>query len=377
VPVVVITAHGTISNAVEAMKKGAFDYITKPFDPDEIELVVERAMEHARLVEENASLKRELGRPASSRRMVGSSGGLSETWGTILRAAESDATVLIRGETGTGKELAAEAVHANSRRARGPFIRVNCAALAGGLLESELFGHEKGAFTGADSRRIGRFELAAGGSILLDEISEMSLDLQGKLLRVLQEKAFERVGSSKTLFADVRIIATSNRDLESEMGRGTFRRDVFYRLNVVPIVMPPLRDRRGDIPDLARHFAESSASRQGVKPPAISGSAMEKLRRYDWPGNVRELENVIERALVLYRPAEIAPEHLVLPGPLPGNLSARGEGKPKLEDLEKEHILSQLKKHGGHRKNTAEALGISERTLRNKLAAYRAEGAIE
>ena len=379
VPVIVITAHGTISNAVEAMKKGAFDYITKPFEPDEIELLVRRALNHARLVEENASLRRELGRPGASRRMIGTGagGGLESVSEIVNSAAASDATVLIRGETGTGKELVAEAIHARSPRSGGPFIRVNCAALSGGLLESELFGHEKGAFTGADARRIGRFELAGGGSILLDEISEMDLDLQGKLLRVLQEKSFERVGSSKTISADVRIIATSNRDLEAEIEKGAFRQDVFYRLNVVPVVMPPLRDRKGDIGALARHFAASAAARQGIDAPVMGNEALAKLERYDWPGNVRELENVIERAVVLSRPTEIRPKDLLLPGGPNGSsrVAAGGAGAKTLAELEREHILATLEAHGGHRKRTSEALGISDRTLRNKLAAFKQEGA--
>ena len=373
-PVIVITAHGTISTAVEAMKKGAFDYITKPFEPDEIEFLVRRAVEHARLVEENASLRRELGRPGAGRMMIGTDGGLSEAYATVLKAASSDATVLIRGETGTGKELAAEAIHGASPRSSGPLIKVNCAALAGGLLESELFGHEKGAFTGADQRRIGRFELAGGGSILLDEISEMDLELQGKLLRVLQEKSFERVGSSKTISADVRIIATSNRDLEAEIEKGAFRQDVFYRLNVVPVLMPPLRERKEDIGELAGHFAAAAAARQGIETPRVSDEAMAKLEGYAWPGNVRELENVIERAVVLTRPDEIGPEALLLTKAQPVKPAGCAGGAKTLAELERMHILAVLQSMGGHRKKTAGALGISERTLRNKLAAFRQEG---
>ncbi len=371
VPVVLITAYGTIPTAVEAMRKGAFDYITKPFEPDEIEMVVERAIEHGRLVDENASLRRELGR-SGARRMIGVKSGLLGVHETILKAAGSDATVLIRGETGTGKELAAEAVHAASNRADGPFIRVNCAALAGGLLESELFGHEKGAFTGADAKRIGRFELAAGGSILLDEISEMGLELQGKLLRVLQEKSFERVGSSKTIHSDVRLIATSNRELEGEVDRGRFRQDVFYRRNVLPVVMPPLRERKDDIAELARHFAAEAAARQGLPAPKVMAAAIKKLSGYDWPGNVRELENVIERAVVLSKPSEILPEDLLIPEGRGAGSAATG-GTGTLADLERDHILATLERLGGSRKRTSEALGISDRTLRNKLNAYKAE----
>jgi two-component system, NtrC family, response regulator HydG len=369
-PVVVITGHATIGTAVEAMRRGAIDYITKPFRAEEIELVVQKALRHTRLVEENRFLRRELA--AGRTELVGATAGLKAVTAIIERVAASDSTVLVRGESGTGKEVVARMIHERSKRADKPFIRVNCAALSSGLLESEMFGHEKGAFTGADARRIGRFELADGGTILLDEVSEMDLNLQGKLLRVLQENEFERVGSSETIRVDVRVVATSNRDLEASIAAGKFREDLFFRLNVVPVHLPPLRERTRDIPELARHFAARLTGGKG----RITDEAVAALAEYSWPGNVRELANIIERAIVLHPGAVIDKEHIMI-GPAPGKPGAADAGfspGTPMEDVEREHILATLRHLKGHRQKTAEALGIAERTLRDKLKKYKSEG---
>ncbi len=357
VPVLIVTAHGTVESAVEAMKKGAYDYIIKPFKLDELELLVERALRHGMLEAENEVL----------RARVGEKNGVEAVWSPatgevhrlLERAAQSDATVLITGESGTGKEVAARTLHQLSKRRAAPFLAVNCAALSAGLLESELFGHERGAFTGADRARKGRFELAHGGTLLLDEVSEIDPGLQAKLLRVLQERAFERVGSSLTRRADVRVAATTNRDLAAEVARGRFREDLYYRLNVLPIRMPPLRERREEIPLLAEHFLARHRKR-------VSKGAMKRLCEYDWPGNVRELANVIERGAVLSAGDEISGETI---GPW---LEGAARGAPSvlgvpLEDLERRAIEDNLKAQGGNRERTARILGISSRTLRDKL----------
>jgi DNA-binding NtrC family response regulator len=377
--VVVITAYGTVETAVEAMRRGAFDYIQKPFKPEEIELLVARALEHRRLVAENEYLRSEVRREWSPEEMVGREGGLATVWAEVVKVARTSATVLIRGETGTGKELVARAIHYGSDRGSRPFVRVNCAALSAGLLESELFGHEKGAFTGAGTERVGRFELAEGGSLLLDEISEMSVELQGKLLRVLQEREFERVGSSEPRRADVRVIATSNRDLEKYMAEGRFRQDLFFRLNVVPISVPPLRARKGDLGALVEHFLRRLAREMGAQFQRAAPEALAVLAAYDWPGNVRELANVIERAAVLYPAAELRREHVepsirsALPAAPP---AASGEAPVKsLDELEREAIIAAYRRFNGERRKIAETLGISERTLRDKLRRYKEEGA--
>jgi len=377
--VVVITAYGTVETAVEAMRRGAFDYIQKPFKPEEIELLVARALEHRRLVAENEYLRSEVRREWSPEEMVGREGGLAAVWAEVVKVARTSATVLIRGETGTGKELVARAIHYGSDRGSRPFVRVNCAALSAGLLESELFGHEKGAFTGAGTERVGRFELAEGGSLLLDEISEMSVELQGKLLRVLQEREFERVGSSEPRRADVRVIATSNRDLEKYMAEGRFRQDLFFRLNVVPISVPPLRARKGDLGALVEHFLRRLAREMGAQFQRAAPEALAVLAAYDWPGNVRELANVIERAAVLYPAAELRREHVepsirsAFPAAPP---AASGESPVKsLDELEREAIIAAYRRFNGERRKIAETLGISERTLRDKLRRYKEEGA--
>ncbi|HLL88465.1 MAG TPA: sigma-54 dependent transcriptional regulator, partial [Tepidisphaeraceae bacterium] len=299
-PVVLMTAFASVQTAVEAMKLGAYDYIQKPFDGDEIKLLVDRTLEHNRLIRENAAL-RTMAETLAPKPLVGASPLMQDVRQRIEQVGRSNATVLVRGESGTGKEVVARAIHAASERRDRPMLAVNCAALSENLLESELFGHEKGAFTGADRLRRGRFELADGGTLLLDEISEIAPALQAKLLRVLQEGCFERVGSSLSVDVDVRVVATSNRDLEKEVADGKFRQDLFFRLNVVPIDLPPLRQRPDDIPDLARHFLSMVARKEKSAFRHIEAEAVRLLQRYSWPGNVRELENVIERALVLAR----------------------------------------------------------------------------
>lgn len=303
-PVVLMTAFGTVETAVEAMKRGAFDYITKPFEGDEMIIAVKRAIQHGAVVRENALLKAAASGSSvlsltGLDRLVGDSQAMRKVREQVKAVAASNGTVLITGESGTGKEVVARAVHDMSSRTKSPFLAVNCAALNESLLESELFGHERGAFTGADKLRKGRFELSDGGTLLLDEVSEVSPQIQAKLLRVLQERAFERVGSSTTIGVDVRIVATSNRDLPKAASMGEFRQDLFFRLNVLPISLPALRERSEDVPVLAEHFMRVFAAREGRPAPSITGEALDLMRSYPWPGNVRELQNICERALVL------------------------------------------------------------------------------
>lgn len=380
-PVVLMTAFATVANAVEAMKLGAYDYIQKPFDGDEIKLLVDRTLEHTRLLTENQALRLVAEQQNAPRPLIGSGAGMTEVKRKIELVARSNATVLIRGESGTGKEVVARAIHAASDRRERPMLAVNCAALSENLLESELFGHEKGAFTGADKMRRGRFELADGGTLLLDEISEIAPALQAKLLRVLQENTFERVGSSMSQQVDVRVIATSNRDLEAAVEEGKFRQDLFYRLNVVPIELPPLRQRSEDIADLSRHFLHQIAKRDNTVYRHVESDAARLLARYHWPGNVRELQNIIERATILeteqgvIRSATIEPWLKVRPAGSSAVASAVEDlaGKP-LADIEKQVILSTLHQFKGHRIKTAGALGIGVRTLGMKLKRWKDDG---
>ncbi len=375
-PVVLMTAFASISTAVEAMKLGAYDYIQKPFDGDEIKLLVERTLEHSRLKLENQAYKSmtEIGMP---RPLIGSSTAMELVRQKIELVARSNATVLIRGESGTGKENAARAIHLASPRRDRPMLAVNCAALSENLLESELFGHEKGAFTGADKLRRGRFELADGGTLLLDEVSEIAPSLQAKLLRVLQESCFERVGSSLTQQVDVRVITTTNRNLERCVADGGFRRDLFYRLNVVPIEIPPLRNRLEDIAELCRHFLHLAAKRDRTAFRHIEPEAIRLLEHYEWPGNVRELQNILERAVVLeadpgvIRGTTIGPwlSNVPTTSPVADGLA----GRP-LAEIEKQVILSTLQQFKGHRLRTAHALGIGVRTLGMKLKRWRDDG---
>ena len=375
-PVVLMTAFATVSTAVEAMKLGAYDYIQKPFDGDEIKHLVDRTLEHNRLIRENQAL-RSMTEVASPRPLIGSGAAMAEVRKKIDLVARSNATVLIRGESGTGKEVVARAIHNASDRKDRPMLAVNCAALSENLLESELFGHEKGAFTGADRMRRGRFELADGGTLLLDEISEIAPGLQAKLLRVLQENSFERVGSSLTQTVDVRVIATTNRDLEAAVEEGEFRRDLFYRLNVVPIDLPPLRQRVEDIAELCRHFLHGVAKREQNAFRHIEPEAIRVMQKYPWPGNVRELQNIMERASVLETAPGVIQAETIEPWlKMRGSTTAAAEslaGKP-LADIEKQVILSTLEQFKGHRIKTATALGIGVRTLGMKIKKWREEG---
>jgi DNA-binding NtrC family response regulator len=376
VPVVLMTAFATVQTAVEAMKLGAYDYIQKPFDGDEIKMLVDRTLEHNRLIRENAAY-RSMAEISAPKPLVGNSPVMAEIRKQIELVAKSSATVLIRGESGTGKEVVARAIHSASERADRPMLAVNCAALSENLLESELFGHEKGAFTGADRLRRGRFELADGGTLLLDEISEIAPALQAKLLRVLQESQFERVGSSLTQQVDVRVVATTNRDLEGAVAEGKFRRDLFYRLNVVPVELPPLRQRIEDIPELCRHFLHNIARRENKAFRHIESEALRLLQRYNWPGNIRELQNIVERAGVLEQDPGVIRAGTIEPWLKQTDISASTidalAGKP-LADIEKQVILSTLQQFRGHRIKTAHALGIGVRTLGMKLKRWREEG---
>jgi two-component system, NtrC family, response regulator HydG len=375
-PMVLMTAFATVQTAVEAMKLGAYDYIQKPFGGEEIKLLVDRTLEHSRLKLENAALK-SMSDMNAARPLIGNSQVMAEVRKRIDLVAKSNATVLIRGESGTGKEVVARQIHTTSDRRDKPMLAVNCAALSENLLESELFGHEKGAFTGADRLRRGRFELADGGTLLLDEISEIAPSLQAKLLRVLQESTFERVGSSISQQVDVRVIATTNRDLEASVAEGKFRQDLFYRLNVVPIELPPLRQRIEDVPDLCRHFLSNISKRDKSPFRHIESEAVRIMQKYNWPGNVRELQNIIERAVVLETQPGVVRGETIEPW-MVSKVGVAGAaeslaGKP-LADIEKQVILSTLERFKGHRIKTAGALGIGVRTLGMKLKRWKDEG---
>ena len=376
--VILITAFGSIKNAVRAMKSGAFDYVTKPFNLDEIELIVSKYFDYQSLVAENQRLRSELDRKFSFRNIVGSSGPMQQIFDSISMVSRSRATVLIQGPSGSGKELVARAIHYNSDRKNGPFITTNCAALPEGLVESELFGHEKGAFTGAVKTTKGRFEQADGGTLLLDEISEINVGMQAKLLRVLQEREIERVGGGRLIPVDVRIIATTNRNLEEEVREGRFREDLFYRLNVVPLMMPAIRERKDDVPLLIDHFVKKFTEENGKTIQGVTEEAMTALADRDWPGNVREIENCVERAVVMCKPdtefLEIHHFHMQnrLRAPEVQPLSEGGERT--LREVEKQLILQTLEENENNRTKTADILGISVRTLRNKLNEYRQEG---
>ena len=385
VPVILMTAFATVETAVGAMKSGAWDYITKPFGGDEMLATIERAVEHAKIVQENQVLKVQVASGGnispSGHDLVGGSDAMNELRTHLRRVSGSHSTVLICGESGTGKEVAARWIHANSPRADQPFLAINCAALSTSLLESELFGHEKGAFTGADKLRKGRFELADGGTLLLDEISEVSPDTQAKLLRVLQERCFERVGSSESRPVDVRIIATTNRNLSNEIEANRFRQDLFFRLNVLPLNMMSLREHVDDIPDLTEHFLRRVAVREGREPRRLSTEALGCLQGYSWPGNVRELENICERAAVLAE-GDVITESLISPWLSSAPSMSLGASSVKstehvemncrpLEEVEREAIVATLRRFNGHRQRTATALGIGVRTLGLKLKKWK------
>ena len=376
VPVIIITAFSSVESAVQAMKRGAFDYITKPIDIEELKLMITRALGYEELKTENRNLKEQLREQFQVAEIIGSSPVMRELFNTISLVAPSDATILITGESGTGKELVASAIFANSLRKEQAFIKINCAALHENLLESELFGHQKGAFTGALEQRRGRFELAHKGTLFLDEIGDMTLATQAKVLRVLQEGEFERLGAAQSLHVDVRIIAATNRDLAAMVAEGTFRQDLFFRLSVVPVALPPLRERRGDIPDLARFFLKRYREKNRKDIKGLHQQALNLLMRYSWPGNIRELENCIERAVVLCLGEEITPRELppqiapvdILPQKAL-NATTPGSG-PTLRDMEREMILNTLAETGHNKSKTAKILGIARQTLLNKLKEY-------
>ena len=387
-PVVLVTAHGTIESAVRAMKAGAADFLLKPCTPDALEIVLRRVEQTHRLQRENAYLRSEVLGPIDE--IVAESAAMQETLRAARRIARSKGTVLITGESGTGKERVAHFIHGESTRSAGPFIRVNCAALSETLLESELFGHERGAFTGAHKAREGRFELADGGTLLLDEIGEISAATQAKLLRVLEEEEFERVGGNQTLSVDVRVVATTNRNLASEVAAGTFREDLYYRLHVLPIHLHPLRERAQDILPLAQHFVQHYAEQNGRGVPAITPAAQLRLKQWSWPGNVRELENVVQRAVVLLQGDALEVADLSFgpvtsePGAAPsapvaaksGPQSAHPLANRPLSDIEREAILATLDCTGGNKTEAARRLGVSARTLSNKMKLWRQIGLV-
>jgi DNA-binding NtrC family response regulator len=363
--VIMMTAYGTVDGAVEAMKQGAFDYIMKPFDADQIEEVVERAL--AGNDDERSPLK-------PSFEIVGKSGRIRKVHDLVNVVAPTNSTVLITGETGTGKELVAREIQRLSKRADKPFVRLNCAALPDGLIESELFGHEKGAFTGALRKKTGKFELADSGTMLLDEIGEIGTQMQAKVLRVLQEKEFEKVGGDRIQKADVRIIATTNKDLKAEMDASRFREDLYYRLSVFPIDLPALRERKEDIPELVTHFIEKYRPVAPNRIYGIEDGALEMLMAHDWPGNVRELENCIERALIIGKGPLITKDEIVPPASVARRGPMNLDPGVSLREMEKVLVLKTLESVGWNRTMAARKLGITTRTLRNKLKIYREEG---
>ena len=395
VPVIIMTGYSSIEHAVVSIKSGAIDYLTKPIRPETLEIAVNQALEVVRLRRENEQFRREINKFRATRALVGESLPFRRVMEMVSTVAPTKATVLLEGESGTGKELFARAVHDQSPRHDGPFITLNCAAIPEGLVESALFGHEKGAFTGATMRSIGAFERAHGGTLLLDEISEMRLDLQVKLLRVIQEHEFERVGGQQPIRVDVRLIATTNRDLRAEAEAGRFRTDLFYRLNVVPIKSPPLRDRREDIPALVQHFARRVGEELGVAVTGVTSETIDLLMRYSWPGNVRELANAVERAVILSRGGMLHPDVFqavidvgVARPPVTSTVgdAVRAASTPaatapdvpafNLDELERVAIQRALVATGGNRTRAAKLLGISERTLRNKLNGPQEETAV-
>ena len=369
---VVMTAFGAIDTAVSAMRSGAADYITKPINIEELTIVIDRALERRRLKLETGALRRRLASRDRIENIVGASAPMSRVFETILQVAPSRASVLIMGESGTGKELVASAIHQHSNRSSGPFVKLHCAALAETLLESELFGHEKGSFTGALARRDGRFQQADGGTLFLDEIGEISPTIQVKLLRFLQEREFERVGGNQTIKVDVRVIAATHRDLTEEVKAGRFREDLFYRLNVVAIETPPLRTRLSDVPLLAARFLQKYAKENGKDIRGFTQDALQQLMQYNWPGNVRELENAVERAVVVCRQPEIGVADLA---PHIVKSSKGSDGMPvvpgaTLAELERFAILKTLEHVGGSTSRAAEMLGISPRTIQYRLREY-------
>jgi DNA-binding NtrC family response regulator len=368
--VVIMTAYGTVETAVEAMKKGAYDYLTKPFDTDELILILTRLQEHREVVEENRRLKDSLQERHGFHRLVGKSSGMQKVYEALDVVCACDCAVLVTGETGTGKEMVARAIHFNSKRRSGPLVAVSCAALSTEILESELFGHVRGAFTGATADKKGRFELAHGGTLFLDEVDDIPLELQVKLLRVLENGAFERVGSGESVSVDVRIVAASKSDLRQRIEEGSFRDDLFYRLNQVPIYLPPLRERREDTPLLIEHFMQDMES-----PSRISSQAAQALMDYGWPGNIRELKHVLER-LVMFHPQRIdvenLPEEVLIP-PVPpvDGLVEEGSFEEAMSAAEKFLLMKALERTGGNQREAARQLGMPASSLRSRLERHK------
>jgi DNA-binding NtrC family response regulator len=386
-PVIVMTAYGSIQDAVAAMKDGALDFLAKPVDPDHLLLMVDRALAQRRMLTEYTLLKEELAARRGAPQIIGDAPSLRQAILALQRASGSDATVLLEGESGTGKELFARALHALSQRSDGPFVAINCAAIPDNLLETELFGHEKGAFTGAVSRKPGKFELAHRGTLFLDEIGDLPLGLQAKILRAIEEKRFERVGGTQSLHVDVRIVAATNKALRAGVATRQFREDLFFRLSVFPIAIPPLRDRRDDVAILARHFVERFCRELKKKPATLAASAIDELQNYHWPGNVRELQNCMERAVILSETGTIHARHLNLslhaptpaaeaPSPwatfdMSGTLA--DVTRRAQAEVEKRKIESVLKEAGGNKGRAADILGVPYKLLLGKLKDYALE----
>ncbi len=388
IPVIVMTAFGTLEDAVRAMKEGALDFLAKPVDPEHLLLLVRRALEQRRIINENLLLKEELAVRRGAPQLVGEDAALRKVFASLQRAAATDTTVLIEGESGTGKELFARSLHALSERASMPFVAINCAAIPETLLETELFGHEKGAFTGAVARKPGKFELAHRGTLFLDEIGDLPLALQAKILRALEGKRFERVGGTTSVQVDVRLVAATNRGLKAQVAAKRFRDDLFFRLSVFPIVVPPLRERKGDVIRLAHHFVDRFCREMKKRPLAVAPAAIEALQAYPWPGNVRELQNCIERAVILSEGDTIQPRHLNLSfgapaeeAPAPADVWSSFDFSGSLEDVtrravadvERRKIEQTLRESAQDRGRTAERLGISFRALMQKLKEHRLE----
>jgi DNA-binding NtrC family response regulator len=380
-PVIVMTAFGSVETAVKAMKEGAFDFITKPFDIDHLLMLIKRALETQRVLTENILLKDEFASKVGLPRIIGKSGKITEVAQLVQKVAPTKTTVLLLGESGTGKELFARALHNLSHRRNYPFVPINCAAIPKNLLESELFGHEKGAFTGADAKKLGKFELADGGTIFLDEVGDMDLSLQSKLLRAIEESEIERIGGVKTIKVDVRIVAASNRDLEKAVEDKSFREDLYYRLNVFPVEIPPLRERKEDIPLLVEYFINKYCLEVKTTQKDISKDALNVLMNYHWKGNVRELENTIERAIILCDGDSITPEHIGLPqrsaadsaGKLLSEGSLEDVAKRALKIAETQRIVEALGKTRGNKSKAAEILRVSYKTLLSKIKEYGIE----
>ncbi len=373
--VIMTTAFATLESAVEAMKLGAYDYLTKPYTADQLRVVINRALTQRRLLEENHQLRQQLQQTYRFENIIGRSLAMTEVYEVIKKVASSEANILILGESGTGKELIARCLHANSRRAEKPFIPVDLASLPENLLESELFGHERGAFTGAHATRAGLFEAAQGGTVFLDEIGELSPNLQAKLLRVLQERQVRRVGGNRVIEVDVRVISATNRDLDAAVAKGAFREDLYYRLNVISIPLPPLRERKGDVPLIASHYLQKYAAASGKEIHGIAPAALDLLEAYHWPGNVRELQNVIERGAVLTDADQIRPQdmpdhlraHPPPEAPPPKGLPPQAAQAPWARRLQRAYLQDLLRRHGGNISQAAKAAGVDRKTIHRLL----------